>query len=109
MKNGLLRDYFPKLSHYRADAAAITQRAEEEAAATQKNIIRNQTQAYIQNKADALGCQLSVTVTLSSDAPYRPIAAVLQGNASPSAKAELTQWIRENFQLTGEVLTWQDS
>ena len=66
-------------------------------------------EAYIGNKAASLDCALSVSVTLAAEAPFAPVSVELLGDVSPSAKQELSQWLRDNFGLGGEEQVWRSS
>ena len=67
-----------------------------------RTIIRERTEAYILDKADALGVTLSVEVTLSDDDVLVPEEAALRGKVSPYAKQQLQQMC---LMFTLQVLT----
>lgn len=109
LRTGVLQGLFPDLNLCRQEAEQLVAEAEEEAAAQRKAIIKQQAEAYIGNKAAAMNCALSVSVTLATQPPYAPVAVELRGEISPSAKRELSQWLQDNFGLAGEEQVWRSS
>lgn len=87
-----------------ADAYAAS--GENSAAAAMADIIKEQTTAYILDKAEALGVQLTVEVALSSDDIPVPTAVCLYGNVSPYAKKVLTERLEEDLGIPSEEQTW---
>lgn len=69
-------------------------------------IIKSQTEAYILDKAQTLGLEIQVNVSLSEDPLPVPTAVVLTGTASPYAKQRLTQYISENLGIGEEHQQW---
>ncbi len=64
------------------------------------------TQAYILDKAEALGLSLEVEVTVSEDDIPVPIAIRLEGNASPFAKNSLAAAIEQDLGISREDQEW---
>lgn len=68
--------------------------------------IISRTEAYILDKAEALGLSLEVEVTVSEDDIPVPIAVRLTGNASPFAKSRLASMIQQDLGISREDQTW---
>lgn len=69
-------------------------------------IITEQTQAYIQDKAAAMGAEIEATVELSAGNPPIPVAVKLEGSISPYAKSKLKQIIKNDIGITEENQIW---
>ena len=66
-------------------------------------IIISQSESYILDKAAAMGADLEVEVLLDGHVPK---SVRLRGAISPGAKASLSAWIQENFNIAPEDLQW---
>ena len=71
-----------------------------------RTIITQQAEAYILDKADALGAELSVEVYLSDTEIPLPEEAVLRGKVSPYAKTELQQMLETDLGIAKENQLW---
>lgn len=69
-------------------------------------IIKDQTEAYILDKASELDATLQVCVTLSNETYPTPIGASLKGNISPYAKKTLSRIIQKDLGIPEDKLTW---
>lgn len=69
-------------------------------------IIKTQTEAYILDKAEALGIMVSVEVTVGEGQPPVPTAVVIRGDVSPYAKGRLKAMIEEDLGITKENQLW---
>ena len=97
----------PELTYdFVRQAKAAAAFGDEMALAEKSAIIKEQTQAYILDKAAALGADLEVDVTLADDGSCRPETAVLEGRISPYAKARLQSIIAEDIQIAKENQQW---
>ncbi len=77
------------------------------AAAEERNaIIKQQTEAYILEKATSLGAQITVEVHLSDDSIPYPNAAVITGSVSPYDKAALVSYISTNLNIPEDSQIW---
>ncbi len=72
-----------------------------------QDIIKKETQAYILDKAEALGLTLSVQVQLSQDPVPKPIAVCLEGPVSPYAKSRLQTIISQDLGIPKEQQIWK--
>ncbi len=70
------------------------------------SIIKDETEAYILDKAEKLALNVQVEVKLSdSDIPV-PYQVTIQGSASPYAKSTLMRYITEELDIPRERLVW---
>ncbi len=88
------------------EAAQAVQAGKYETFSSLQSIIKDRCEAYILDKANALGLQLTVEVTLSTDEIPVPVAVRLQGNAGPYAKARLADRIQEDLGIDKEHQVW---
>jgi hypothetical protein len=79
---------------------------EDIASQEQAKIIKEQSQAYILDKAVSLGAEVSVSVTLSDTAPPKPIKISVKGAVSPYVKSVLKAYLKEQFGIPEEAQTW---
>lgn len=70
-------------------------------------IIKEQLEAYILDKALALGASLDVSVTLSEQAPFGPHSIIISGNVSPYVKSQLSEIIVTDLGVSMEKQTWK--
>ena len=96
-------EYFEEFSLDARDVSVTGQgMAEEEYRA----IIKQRTETYILDKADELGLNLNVEVTLSDDDTAAPVEAKLWGEASPGAKSQLQRILWEDLVIPKENQRW---
>ena len=69
-------------------------------------IIKEQTRAYILDKANELGATLDVEVTLDADDSLTPCAVRLSGNISPYGKRVLSKMIEDDLGISTEEQIW---
>lgn len=87
-------------------AENISQEGIQYAQHAQKDIIKQQTEAYILNKAKDLKCSICVEVVLQEVQPYAPRAVCIQGQISPYGKSQLTHWMETTLNIPAEDQTW---
>lgn len=69
-------------------------------------LIKENTEAYIQDKATAMGAEIAVTVTVDTkDAPV-PVAVDLEGSISPYAKSKLISIIANDIGIPEDQQKW---
>lgn len=69
-------------------------------------IIKDRCEAYIHDKAAALGTKVEADITLSREEPSVPVAAKLSGRASPNAKGKLETILQQDLGIPKERVTW---
>ena len=88
------------------EADAITAEGEKITANATGEIIKTKTQAYILDKAAALGADLQVKTELAETKPYAPTRVVISGAASPYVRRQLTEWISQTLGIPEEAQEW---
>jgi len=88
------------------EADAVTAVGRENALKEYVGIIKERTAAYILDKAESLGAELTVEVTLSDDEPMVPCAVKLSGAISPYAKKVLSDTIAKDLGIQVEEQIW---
>ena len=74
---------------------------------TMCELIKKNTEAYIYDKATAMGADVKVTVTVSSDDDLPlPVGVKLEGSISPYAKSKLTSIITNDLGIAEDQLIW---
>ena len=88
-------------------ADLITTAASESSQESIAQIIKEQTQAYILDKASSQGVSLSVSVTLSDSEIPKPIGVTLTGSVSPYTKKVLSETIEKDLGIAAEAQIWK--
>lgn len=70
-------------------------------------IIKEQTEAYILDKADRMDLDIAVEVALDDGNNSIPCGVTITGNLSPYAKGILGSYIEENLGIAKENQRWQ--
>ena len=68
--------------------------------------ISRQTQTYIQDKAKALGAELTVEVILTEGSIPAPKGVVLRGRISPYGRSVLSEYLQKELGIEMEEQTW---
>lgn len=89
-----------------ADAQAAVRDGTDQAELARNDIISEACEAYILNKADELGLQMQVRVTLDEEG--LPASAELTGKASPLERETLSSCIARDLGLGKEAQIWND-
>lgn len=90
---------------YRQEAQAVTAQAEKQAKAQTAALIVRRAEAYISDRAAALGTEVSVRVEL--DETGLPCGAEITGAVSPYVKARLCDLLKSDLGLDPEALRWR--
>ena len=69
-------------------------------------IIKEQTEAYILDKAISMGLNIEVEVTLDSSNPPIPSAVSINGSISPFSKEKLSRYIADDLGIPEESQLW---
>ena len=78
----------------------------ESASSAMADIIKQQTEAYILDKAVSLGVNIDVNVKMSDTNPPVPKEVILSGNVSPYMKNKMIQYITANIGISEENQRW---
>lgn len=102
---------FPDLSVYYddvySDASNIINNVNKQLNAQTVQYIKQNTEAYILDKAIALDTELSVEVILDDNTPPVPVKVYIRGNISPYKKAALSEYIQTNLNIAKENQLWE--
>lgn len=88
------------------EAEAAVQRGEEVSHQALSDNIKSRTGAYILQKAQSLGLNITVDVTVSDQDIPIPCGVHISGNASPYAKQRLMSMIQQQLGIAKENLIW---
>lgn len=96
----------PQISAFSDSAEQIVSAAQEDSAQQQRNVIKEQAEAYVYNKATALGSKVSVCISLCDSPPYQPESIEISGQLSPFAKSQLSTIIQTDLGIPSEAQKW---
>lgn len=88
------------------DARDTVEEGKRKAAKETESIIKAQTEAYILNKAAAIGADVYVTVTVSETEPQQPVFVEISGDISPYLKTRLGEIIAADIGVPKEAQFW---
>lgn len=69
--------------------------------------IKEQTRAYILDKAAALGADAQVEVLMSEDTLPAPVGVIITGDVSPYVKVQLSNMMEKDLGISGENQIWK--
>lgn len=101
-----LPDVQAYLDGFHGDAAEAVLLGQSMSQDTAAQLIKQQTAAYILDKAEELGASLEVSVTLCDAQPQVPCAVTISGMVSPYLKQQLTAMIEQDLQISREDQHW---
>ena len=96
-------DYFEDIS---GNSEQIVMAGEEQARDMLVSIIKERTQAYILDKANSYGAELSVEVSVDSSDMPSPCAVKISGSISPAGKNALSDTIQKELGIPLEEQIW---
>ena len=88
------------------DASKLIAEGERASRNAVADIIIRKTEAYIVDKAAAMGAAVSVSVTVSGDEPPIPVCVEISGSVSPYLKLRLEEMIQEDLNISKENQLW---
>ena len=89
------------------DAAAFSRQGEQNLAEAMDAIIKQETQAYILDKARRL--EATITVEVGTNEEQIPVSVVLSGNISPEGRRALSEIIESDLGIAKENQFWNVS
>lgn len=98
-----LENFYGGFSVDAAQTAALGEAYSEKAL---RECIKTRTEAYILDKAEGLGAQVAVQVSLSPDALPVPAAVQITGAISPYVKYRLSEYISQDLGVPKENQVW---
>lgn len=93
-------------AYIRSDVQQAVLNGEEKTHQEFSGIIKERSAAYILQKAEALGLQITVNVIVSEDTLPIPQAVYLTGAAAPYAKKQLQDVIQRDLGIAKENMIW---
>lgn len=104
--NVRLDPWMDALDNFKNDGQYAASEGENQAKKAMAEIITERTQAYILDKAESLGADIAVEVTVSDAMPPVPCGAQISGKVSPYAKRVLSEYMRSELGISTEAQTW---
>lgn len=103
---GQLPQFDDPWEHYLAEAKAASARGEEISAQAMRQIITQESEAYILEKANSIGADITLTLELSNDQPPIPVSAVICGEFDADSESALAQILEQDLGIPKEHQTW---
>ena len=97
---------FALADSFQMGAQDAVEEGEETAQAAVLSIIKEQTQAYILDKADSLGMNISVEVEIDQDTNI-PNGAIIHGTVSPYEKTMFCQYMEASLGIPEANQQWE--
>lgn len=102
---------FSGISQYFGDLSDDAQKYVSEGTALAEiqaaDIIKSQTEAYILDKANRMGLQISVEVELDEHNGNIPRSVAIKGNVSPYAREQLCSFVEDTLGIAKENQKWK--
>lgn len=89
-----------------ADASTVISIGEELREESVRSLIKQETEAYILDKARSLGCTLEAVVTVSGDQVPVPESVRITGDVTGSARRELETVLEQELGISKENQQW---
>ena len=74
---------------------------------TKADLIKEQCEAYILDKAQTLGASIQVEIRISDDSEPIPVGSMITGNLSPYAKNQLSNALEKDLGIAQEDQKWK--
>lgn len=101
-----IQNFDPLFSYAEADASGVVLEGKMAAQSEISAYIYKQMQAYILDKATALGLDIRVDILLTDDSPPVVESIIINGMASPYAKKRLLLYIINDLGVTEDHVVW---
>lgn len=89
-----------------SEASVSAAAGEEMSRAALSDIIKAETEAYIQDKAAELGAQIDADVVVSNDEFPVPVSAVIRGTVTDQLRNGIQEILSTNVGIAKENITW---
>ena len=105
-----VRRYFSETARYREMSAALAERSEESRDRLNRLVIQSECEAYIRDKAEALGADgISAKVTARwEDGIWMPESVILAGTPDGEIRARLSELIRTELGIAEAKQEWTE-
>ena len=94
------------LPAFRTNAALAAAEGESLANDAVTEVIKAQSESYIQDRAAQLGEEIRVDIELAPESPHVPVAVRITGDLSQETRKELEELLVEQFQIPKEAQLW---
>lgn len=101
-----IEDFSDFASDILTEGEQAAQEGENYSAQALRQIISDETRAYIMDKAGTYGAEIQVDVALSNDDPPMPEACTISGNLSPYVRQQLQKMLINDLGIPEENQTW---
>ena len=101
-----IRDFANMAENLMEQGRIAAQEGEESSDHTLRQIITDETRAYIMDKARSYGAEIQVEITLSREDPPLPEYCTIQGTVSPYVKQQLKKILVTDLGIPEENHTW---
>lgn len=101
-----LPDLGVHISDVAEDAEEITALSSNTSNNELREIIKEQTEAYVLDKAASLNTKVSVDITLAEEEPI-PVSAVITGDIAPYNKSVLSQYLEDTIGIPEVAQIWK--
>ena len=91
---------------YKVEAEKAAEEGKQQAIRSVRQIIKEETQAYIMDKARDLSLELAVEVNLSEEALPKPVAVTIRGLVPPYEKSVIRRMLTEELGIAKENQKW---
>lgn len=90
-----------------AQARATSGEGADHTRQTTSEIIKQRCEAYILDKAQALGATVRVEIRISEDGEIIPVSSMITGNLSPYARNQLSSALEKDLGIAQEDQKWK--
>ncbi len=101
-----ISDWENAMDDFAADADHVIQSGQSQSMDSIRELIKENTESYIRDKAAYLEMDIIVSVTVSEEEIPVPICVRIQTSASPFAKKVLSQYITDTLGITEDKQIW---
>ena len=91
-----------------AQGEIAVEEGSEQANAAMSVIIKEKTEAYVLEKAQSLGTNIGVEVTVSGSPVPMPVSIQISGEVSPYGRQILKKWVSDSLGISAEAQIWID-
>ena len=102
-----LSGHYSGVYNFTNDAQIVVRSGVDEAQYEMSQIIKQQAEAYILDKASSMEADITASVSLNDEKMPKPDTVTITGQLSPYAKHILMQYIEENLSIPEERQIWK--
>lgn len=106
LKDISLREFDLLPANLMEEAKAVSYEGADYARQATARLIKEQCEAYILDKAQALGAQIRIDIRVSDDRNPIPVSSVISGDLSPYARNQLGHVLEKDLGIAKEDQQW---